>query len=291
MSRIGKILWFIVALWAVICLSVIAVTLSSMLPQSGLSKKSELGLVTIEGEITTADQVLEEIQTLRKDDEVKGIVLRVESPGGAVAASQEIYQALEQMRADSFPVVASFGNIAASGGFYAALPAEHIFADPGSLTGSIGVITQFMHGEKLMDKIGIEAVTITSGALKDAGSPMRAPRAQDVAYFQGVVDDTYQQFLESVSKWRKIPIDSLRPIADGRVFTGRQAKALRLIDSLGGQQDAVKWLTKRCKLDAVPDKLETAEPPKPFLRDLMDGLGAVVPAGLRNKVHVLWMTP
>lgn len=291
MTKVLKIIWFIMAFWAVMCLTVIALAVSSSLSGKALGPSSPIGLVTIVGELYDADPVLQQIQTLREESMVSGIVLRIESPGGTVAAAQEIYQALERARADSFPVVVSYGNIAASGGYYASLPAERIFANPGSLTGSIGVITQFMHGEKLMEKIGIDAVTLTSGVLKDAGNPFRAPRASDIAYFQGVVDDSYEQFLEAVSKWRSIPVDSLRQIADGRVFTGRMALRAGLVDSLGGMQDAVNWLSQRLALESVPTKLESAVPPKPFFQQMMEGVESAVPQSLRNRSRVLWMVP
>jgi len=291
MLRFSKIVWFILAFWAVVCLTLIAVMISSLLPESSLTDKSQLGLVTIEGELSDARPVIEQLHTLRDETSIKGIVLRVESPGGSVAAAQEIFSALEEMRRDSFPVVATFGNMAASGGYYSALPAERIFANPGTLTGSIGVITQFMHGEKLMEKIGLGSVTVTSGNMKDVGNPFRAPRPEDLAYLKSVVDDTHEQFLEAVSKWRKIPIDSLRPIADGRVFTGRMAKAAGLVDTLGTMQDAIRWLSTRCGLESVPTTLESVKPEEPWIRQLFDGLESAVPAGLRNSSRVLWKLP
>lgn len=291
MAKLFKFFWFMLAFWAVICLTVIAIAVSNSLTGKTIGPASPIGLVTINGELFDAQPYLEQIQTLVDETGVQGIVLRIESPGGTVAAAQEVYQALERLRKDSIPVVVSYGNIAASGGYYASLPAECIYANSGSLTGSIGVITQFMHGEKLMEKIGIDAVTLTSGALKDAGNPYRAPKEEDLAYFQGVVDDSYDQFLEAVSKWRKIPKDSLRAFADGRVFTGRMAQKLGLVDSLGGMHDAVQWMSDRLKLDAVPTSLESAEPPKPFFQELMEGVESAVPQTIRNKSRVLWMVP
>lgn len=291
MLKLMKIVWFGMAFWVVICLTVIAVSVSNALSGSSMGEASPIGLVTISGELYDAKPTLEQLKSLVEESGVKGIVLRVESPGGTVAAAQEIYQALERLRKDSIPVVASYGNIAASGGYYASLPAECIFANPGSLTGSIGVISQFMHGEKLMEKLGIDALTLKSGALKDAGNPFRAPNEADITYFQGVIDDSYEQFLEAVSIWREIPADSLRPIADGRVFTGRMAYKSGLVDSLGGMQDAVQWMSDRLGLDAVPSSLETAIPPKPFFEELMEGVESAVPQSLRNRARVLWMVP
>jgi len=291
MGKLGKFLIFFFCFWIVVCFTVVAVALTSLIPEHSLTAKSQLGIVVIQGELMDGSPVVEELRALRDDKGVVGIVLRVESPGGTVAAAQEINSALAELRADSFPVVATYGNMAASGGYYASLPAEKIFANPGTLTGSIGVITSYMHGEKLMEKIGIQSETITSGKLKDAGNPYRAANPEDLAYFKEVVDDTYEQFLGSVAKWRKIPADSLRPIADGRVFTGRMAKERGLVDTLGTQQDAVRWLSKRCGLEEVPATLETAAPPEPFLRSLMSGVESLVPARMRSEARVLWMVP
>ncbi|HSQ42945.1 MAG TPA: signal peptide peptidase SppA [Fibrobacteraceae bacterium] len=289
MSKIGKILWFLMAFWALVCLTVVAVAVTSSLGTAEFSEESPLGLVKIEGELYDAGPIVEQLRSLKDEKGVQGIVLRVESPGGAVAAAQEIFEVLAAFRNDSFPVVASFGNVAASGGYYAALPAERIFANPGTLTGSIGVITQFMHGEKLMEKIGVEALTVTSGSLKDAGNPFRAPSEGDVRYFQEVVDDTYAQFLGAVAQWRKIPEDTLKPIADGRVFTGRMALQAGLVDTLGSMRNAIVWLATRCGLEEPPEKLRESLPPQPFLQQMLQGVEGAIPAGLRTHARVLWM--
>lgn len=291
MSKIAKFFWFVLAFWGVIALSVLAASVAAMLPSAPGADSSELGIVRIEGVIIDASQVLEDIRYLKDEVGVKGIVIRVESPGGAVAASQEIYAKLEQLRADSFPIVASYGNISASGGYYSTLPAEVIFASSGTLTGSIGVITEFMHGEKLMEKIGVEASTVTSGKLKSAGSPYRAPSDSDLAYFQDVVDDTHRQFVSSVAKWRKIAKDSLAVYADGRVFTGRRAQELGLIDSLGGLDASVAWLSKRCHLEQVPSTLEEVIPQKPLLKELMEGVESSISPLLGTGAKVLWKMP
>lgn len=291
MSKIAKFLWLVLAFWGVMALSVVAASMASMVSPDSGNTSSAIGIVRISGAIESSELVLENIRILREERGVQGIILRVESPGGAVAASQEIYDRLQQLRQDSFPVVASFGNIAASGGYYSALPAKRIFASSGSLTGSIGVITEFIHGEKLMEKIGVESSTITSGRLKGAGSPYHAPDSMELAYFRNVVDDTHQQFVGAVAQWRKVSPDTLAVYADGRVFTGRRAKELGLIDSLGGLDAAVRWLSKECKLETVPTTLEEVIPEKPFLDEFMQGVSSRVAPLLQSHTQVLWKMP
>ncbi|NLB63970.1 MAG: signal peptide peptidase SppA [Fibrobacter sp.] len=290
MSKFGKVALFLGFFWLLVCVTIIAMSLASFISPEPYADSSPLGLVKIEGPIYDGRPAIKELKKLAKSKNIKGIVLRVESPGGAVGAAQEIYAQLEHFRTDSFPVVVSFGNVAASGGYYAALPAEMIFANPGTLTGSIGVITQFMHGERLLDKIGVAATTVKSGDLKDAGSPYRAPQEHEIEYFKEVIDDTHEQFVEHVAQWRKIDLDSLRKIADGRVMTGRMAVDYGLIDTLGTMSDAVKWLSDRCGLDEVPFTLRTMKAPKPFVKELIEGIEGSLPQNISGNLKILWQS-
>lgn len=293
MNRVIKILGWGMAFWFLICLTVIAASMSALLQENlNISNSDQpIALLKIQGEIVQADALLEQVHKMRQDSTIRGVLLRVESPGGTVGASQEIYQAMAELRSDSFPVVASFGNLAASGGFYSALPAERIYANPGTLTGSIGVVMQFLHGEEVMEKIGLKANTITSGNMKAVGSPFRAPRKEEIDLVQGVVADVHDQFAEAVSLWRQIPRDSLDAFADGRILTGRQAWKLGLVDSLGSQQDALRWLSQRIGLDSVPASLRTLEPEEPWVRGFMREVGAEIPLAWKNRAKILWMMP
>jgi len=174
-------------------------------------------------------------------DGARAVLVRINSPGGTVAASQTIYEELLRLRNKAkIPVVASFGDVAASGGYYIAAAANHIVALPGSTTGSIGVILQVQEVSGLMSRIGVRDNTIKSGARKDIGSPFRPMEPADRASLQALVDDSYDQFVSAVHKGRpQLPLGKLRLLADGRVFTGRQAKAAGLVDSLGTPQDAL----------------------------------------------------
>ncbi len=223
-----------------------------------------LVLLKVEGPIYNSEPVLEILDHLREDNQCKGVLLRVESPGGAVGSSQEIFGSLKALRAQGIPLAVSFGNIAASGGYYISLAGEKIFANPGTLTGSIGVIFQFPEIEQLLDKVGVSLQTVKSGALKDVGNPARKATPEELVYLQHVIDDTYAQFLADVSAARGIPVDSLKLLADGRVFTGRQAYAAGLVDTLGGLDEARAWLIARAKVSKDIEWTTEPEPRSPL---------------------------
>lgn len=175
-----------------------------------------------------------------EEDDVKAILVRVNSPGGTAAASQMVYNELMRVRrAGKIKVVTTMGDMAASGGYYVAAASDHIVANPATTTGSIGVILHVQNVQKLFDKLGVGTTTIKSGAHKDILSPFRPMAPDERTLLQGLVDDTYRQFLEAIVAGRKMPMERLRPLADGRVFTGEQAFKVGLVDSLGNYEDAI----------------------------------------------------
>ena len=200
----------------------------------------KIAVVEINDVIMTSDRVVREIKQYREDKSIKAIVLRINSPGGGVAASQEIYEEVRKTRDGGKPVVVSMASIAASGGYYIACGSSLIVANPGTLTGSIGVIAEFVTIKDLADKLGIKQNVFKSGELKDAGNPFREMNEADKKYFQDVVDNSFGQFLGVVSKERKINMDTLKKYASGRVFTGLQAKQIGLVDSIGTYEDAIR---------------------------------------------------
>jgi protease-4 len=208
---------------------------------------ARIGVVRIEGPITDADDVVAFIRKLREDASVKGVILRVNSPGGAFGPSQEMYMAVKKLRAVK-PVFASFSTVAASGGYYASCPANRIFANPGTITGSIGVMTQFANVRDLLQKLGIDFESLTTGKLKDAGSPFKPLTDDQRAYLKGLIDDLNKQFSGDVAKERKLTKDAIAAIADGRAMTGARALSLGLVDELGGQEEAVDALKKETGL-------------------------------------------
>ena len=197
-----------------------------------------IGVVELKGAIMSPGQTLKELAAFREDKDIKAVVVRIDSPGGAVGAAQEIYQDI-QRTAKVKPVVASMSSVAASGGYYAALGANEIFANPGTLTGSIGVIIQFANLEKLLDKVGYQPEVVKSGENKDLGSFARPMTPAEMALMQAVVDNVHEQFIKAVADNRHLALAVVRPLADGRVFTGSQAQEGGLIDHLGNFTSAV----------------------------------------------------
>jgi protease-4 len=202
----------------------------------------KVAIVPIEGEILDARDTLELLHKYARNDSVKAVVVRINSPGGAIAPSQEIYSAIRKIRADGKPVIASLDSVAASGGYYIASACDPIVANSGTITGSIGVILQWFDMKELVTWAKLKPETITSGALKDAGSPFRALTDSERAYFQDIVTQLHTQFVRDVAAGRK---DKIKPeevarIADGRIFTGEQALGLKLVDRIGTIDDAVR---------------------------------------------------
>ncbi len=201
--------------------------------------KEGVGLVEVKGVIVDSQETVNQLNELKKNDKVRAVVLRIDSPGGVVGPSQEIYAEVKKLCAKK-KVVVSMGSLAASGGYYIAAPASLIMANPGTITGSIGVLMKLSNIEGLMGKIGMKAYTLKTGKYKDAGSPLRSMTDQDKAMLQGVIDNAHSQFVRAVAEGRRLPVAEVSRIADGRIFTGEQALALRLIDKIGTLQDAVE---------------------------------------------------
>jgi protease IV len=223
--------------------------------QKSLPTGNRLALVRIEGPIMDSKSAVEEIRQYVKDGSIKGIVLRIDSPGGAVAPSQEIHAEVKKAAA-SKSVVVSMGSIAASGGYYIAVPATKILANPGTLTGSIGVIMEIPNLEGLMNKLGVKTEVIKSGKNKDIASAFRSMEKEERELLQGVMDNVHEQFIKAVSEGRKIGMDELREIADGRIFTGEQAQTYGLVDQLGTLDDAVKTAASLSGIKEEPEVIE-----------------------------------
>jgi protease-4 len=203
-----------------------------------------VGVVELRGVIQDASDTIEALERFRAQDSIVAVVLRIESPGGAVAPSQEIYDEVWRIR-DRKPVVASLGNVAASGGYYVASAANQIVADPGTITGSIGAIMSVPYYAPLADKIGFSEETVKSGRFKDTGHPLRKLSPDERALLQGMVDDVLGQFVDAVARGRNMDADRVRTLADGRVYSGTQALAAGLVDRLGGLSAATQlaWET------------------------------------------------
>jgi len=222
------------------------------------SDDKKIGLIRVEGIILDSQSTIEEIHRYRDDIDVKAILLRIDSPGGGVVPSQEIYTELRKIRlAGMKKVVTSMGTVAASGGYYIASASEKIIANPGTLTGSIGVIMEMPNMEELFQKVGVSSTIIKSGANKDIGSPFRKMTDGERLLLQNVVDDIHSQFVDAVVEGRSLDRGVVQSLADGRVFTGRQAKSLGLVDELGDLQDAVRETALLAGIQGEPHVLET----------------------------------
>jgi protease IV len=235
---------------------------------------TKIGVIAIDGVISSdlAEKTVRQLAKYEDDASIKAIILRIDSPGGGVASSQEIYEAVKRVRSSGKLVVASLGSVAASGGYYVACVADRIFANAGTVTGSIGVLVQLANAEELLRKIGVESTIITSGPFKDSGNPTRTLRPEERQVFQALVDDVYQQFIEAVAQSRSLPIDGVRQAADGRIYTGRQARELRLVDELGSFHDAITYAASTVGIVGKPKLVQEGKERLWWLKFVLESL-------------------
>jgi protease-4 len=260
-ARRHPYLFFFLTLFAMVSVSV---SLLSYLLVRGLEKTQfsefvtepgddKVGIVEINGVITDASETIRLLKIFREDEAIKAIVLRVESPGGVVGPSQEIYQEVRKT-VPTKKVVASMGAVAASGGYYVAAAADGIIANPGTITGSIGVIMGYTNFEKLLEKIGLTPVVIKSGEYKDMGSPTRKMTPQEEEALQYFVDQTHNQFVKAIAEGRDMDLGLVASLADGRIYTGEEAMKNGLVDRLGNLEDAIEWAGR---LGGIEGKIST----------------------------------
>ena len=241
-----RLLFLVLILLALVGIS----SITSKWVQQGT--KNRIGIVDITGLISDSQYIVSQVKKFRQDKRIRGIILRIDSPGGAVGPSQEIYNEVLKTRENGKTIYASMGALAASGGYYIASAAHKIFANPGTLTGSIGVIMAFSNAKGLMEKIGLQPEIIKAGEYKDIGSPARAMTQKERNLLQSVVTDVHQQFIEAVANGRDISIAEVTKIADGRILTGRQAYSLNLVDQMGGLQVSIDQLAHEVGIIGSP---------------------------------------
>jgi protease-4 len=215
-----------------------------------------VAIVELEGIITDVDELVRELKAHRENPAVRAVVIRINSPGGVVGPTQELHDAILRVRQAGKPVVASLGAVAASGGYYTAVACDQIYANPGTLTGSIGVIMQLANVEQLMKKVGVEYVVVKAGAFKDVGNIGRAMTPEERRTLQALLDDVHAQFIGAVAAGRKLDREEVVRFADGRVFSGVQAKDLKMVDALGGLEDAVLAAGKLAGLPSPPSVIQ-----------------------------------
>ncbi|MFZ3014911.1 MAG: signal peptide peptidase SppA [Nitrospira sp.] len=247
----------------------VLILINLLFPDLDLSTEDRIALIRVEGVILDSQTTIGELKRFSENPSIKAIVIRIDSPGGGVVPSQEIYNAVKRVRSKhNKAVIASMGSVAASGGYYIAAATDRIVANPGTLTGSIGVIMETANVEGLLQKIGVEGVVIKSGKYKDVGSPLRKMSADERGLLQGVMDDVHKQFIEAVAEGRSLELRAAQALADGRIFTGRQAKEAKLVDELGDLEDAIQLAAEVVGIEGEP---KVIEPRRRFsLREVLD---------------------
>lgn len=245
--------------------------------------RGKVGIIAIEGIIGEAGELIEQINEFADDKGIKAVVLRINSPGGGVVPSQEIYQAVRELKKKK-KVVVSMGSVAASGGYLIAVAADRIVANPGSITGSISTVIHYANVEELMKKVGVRSSVVKSGKFKDIGSPTREMTAEERSLIQAIVDDIFDQFVRTIAENRKLPLPRIFELADGRIFSGRQAKDLGLVDDLGGLQDAVLLAGKLSGMEGTPEIIHGMKKKTSLLKYLMGNMTSAVVEEIKGQV-------
>ena len=254
----------------VFALMVLATFGFALLPDHWKSPSGEIAIVNIHGMLMDSRDIVQQLSDYRHNPQVRGVILRIDSPGGAVAPAQEIYSEILKLRAAHKTVYASMGTVAASGGYYIACAANYVLANPGTLTGSISAVMALNNIEELTKKVGVKPNIIKSGKFKDLGSPLRAMTPEENTLLQNVVNDVHEQFVDAIAKGRGLPISEVRRVADGRIMTGQQALKLNLIDEVGGLEKTIDLLAKKIGITGKPKVIEQKEK-IPFLSWLLQG--------------------
>lgn len=245
--------------------------LNTQFAQQYSSSKGNIGIVEINGMILSSKKIIQDIKTFRDKDAIKAIILRIDSPGGGIGPAQEIYREIIKTRMEK-KIITSMGSVAASGGYYIASATDGIIANPGTITGSIGVIMEYANVMEIVKKIGISSIVIKSGEFKDMGSPLRELKDSERKIFQDLVDELHLQFVNDAAKARNIDVPTMAKLADGRVYTGQTALKLKLIDRLGNLGDAVSWAGEMAN---IKDELKPVYPREDkitFLKKLVNTL-------------------
>jgi protease-4 len=281
---VGILVLFLGTIWVLM-----ATVSEDGLPTGG----PKVAVVEIEGIIVDGTAAVRELREHADNPAIKAVVLRVNSPGGVVAPTQEIFSAIQRARKAGKPVVATLGAVAASGGYYVAAAADRIYANPGTLTGSIGVVMQMANIEGLLKKVGVEYVVVKAGAYKDVGNFARTMSPEERKMLQALLDDVYSQFVDAVAEGRGLERKEVLAFAEGRIYSGQQALALKMVDEMGGFEDAVEAAGK---LANIPGRPKLVYPRKKFsLKDLLEnrlglpGAGPLLPAltGIRTPLYLM----
>jgi protease IV len=271
---------------------ILVTIVSALLPDRWKSPSGEIALVHVNGMLMDSRDIVRQLSDYRHDPQVRGIILRIDSPGGAVAPAQEIYSEIMKLRADHKTVYASMGTVAASGGYYIACAADYVLANPGTLTGSISAVMAFNNIEELTKKVGVKPYIIKSGKFKDVGSPLRAMTSDEQKLLQDVVNDVHEQFVQAIATGRDLPLAEVHKIADGRIMTGQQALKLKLIDEVGGLEKTIDLLAKKLNVVGKPKVIEQKDK-VPFFDwllqgSLSSGLAQILMPSPQPRLQYVW---
>ncbi len=270
-SRRHPYLFFILIFSSITAAAMLGITLLILIgtKSSDLKFGEKVGIIEITGIITDSKSVIHNLKRFREDNSIKAIVLRIDSPGGGVGPAQEIFREIRKTVGVK-KIVASMGAIAASGGYYIAAGTDGIVANPGTITGSIGVIIRFANFEDLLSKIGLTPVVVKSGEYKDTGSLVRKMTKEERKILQNFVDQIHKQFIIAVAEGRNMDQSKVEPLADGRIFTGEEAKNLGLIDRIGNLEDAVEWAGRMAGIEGKISAVYARKKKLPFLKYIID---------------------
>ena len=283
-AGVGILVLFLGTIWVLM-----ATVSEDGLPTGG----AKVAVVEIEGIIVDGTAAVRELREHADNSSIKAVILRVNSPGGVVAPTQEIFAAIQRARKAGKPVVATLGAVAASGGYYVATAADRIYANPGTLTGSIGVVMQMANIEGLLKKVGVEYVVVKAGSYKDVGSFARTMSPEERKMLQALLDDVYSQFVDAVAEGRGLERSEVLAFAEGRIYSGQQALALKMVDEMGGFEDAVEAAGKLANISGRP---KLVYPRKRFsFKDLLEsrlglpGAGSLLPplSGIRTPLYLM----
>lgn len=280
-SRRHPFLYFILifsAIWGVVIVIAALVSNFGQSSKSIMDTKPGIGIVEVVGPIYDAKKINEDIKKFSEDPEIKAIVVRIDSPGGAVGPSQEIYREIEKAKKTK-KIIASMGSVAASGGYYAACITDGIMANHGTITGSIGVIMGFTNFKKIMDKIGLIPVVVKSGDMKDVGSPARDMTDVEKQFLQDFVSKIHHQFVSDVAKGRNLEEEYVKKLADGRIYTGQEAVELKLVDKLGNFDDAVAWAGEMAGIKGPVEPVYPPEDELTFIKKVLESSAKIA------KIH------
>ncbi len=249
---------------------------------SGISlSKDKIAVISIQGVLTSSTDTIKQFKQYEENEDVKALVLRIDSPGGTVVAAQEIYAEIQKLRENKV-VLTSMGNVAASGGYYVASATEEIVANPGTLTGSIGVISEYPNIEELMKKVGLRSEVMKSGRFKDLGNPTREMTVEERQLLQDLIDNIHGQFIRDVALGRGRTVEEIEPLADGRVFTGEQAKENGLVDRLGSFEDALDRAAELAGIEGKPVIIYPEEKRKKIWEYLVQSIAEAMGSALRS---------